>query len=128
MRYLTYEEYQSLGGTCSRDAFPLLQFDVESKMDYITVGRLSKMIEDIGTVPEEVQMSEVKLVNIYSTSSNTDKAVGLTSYSNGIESFGYDTQKSYEEHLLDTCYSVLMEYLYPKYPELFYRGRCYHER
>ena len=77
-------------------------------MDYITVGRLSKMIEDLGTVPEEVQMSEVKLVNIYSTSSNTDKAVGLTSYSNGIESFGYDTQKSYEEHLLDTCYSVLM--------------------
>ena len=97
-------------------------------MDYITVGRLSKMIEDLGTVPEEIQMSEVKLVNIYSTSSNTDKAVGLTSYSNGIESFGYDTQKSYEEHLLDTCYSVLMEYLHPKYPELFYRGRCYHER
>ena len=92
-------------------------------MDYITVGRLSKMIEDLGTVPEEVQMSEVKLVNIYSTSSNTDKSVGLTSYSNGIESFGYDTSKDSEEMLAEKFSTLMKQYLYPEYPELFYRGR-----
>ena len=124
MKYLTFEEYQNLGGKCSKDVFPSLQFDTESKMDYITSGRLSRMIDEIESVPEAVQMLEVKLIDIENASSNSEKQVtGVTSYSNGIESFGYDTSKNSEEMLAEKFSTLMKQYLYPEYPELFYRGR-----
>lgn len=124
MKYLTFEEYQNLGGKCSKDVFPSLQFDTESKMDYITSGRLSKMIDELESVPEAVQMLEVKLIDIENASSNSAKqGPGLTSYSNGIESFGYDTSKDSEEILAEKFSTLMKQYLYPIYPELFYRGR-----
>ena len=124
MKYLTFEEYQNLGGKCSKDVFPSLQFDAESKMDYITSGRLSRMIDEIESVPESVQMLEVKLIDIENESSNSEKQVtGVTSYSNGIESFGYDTSKNSEEMLAEKFSTLMKQYLYPEYPELFYRGR-----
>ena len=124
MKYLTFEEYQNLGGKCSKDVIPSLQFDTESKMDYITSGRLSKMIDEIESVPESVQMLEVKLIDIENESSNSEKQVtGVTSYSNGIESFGYDTSKNSEEMLAEKFSTLMKQYLYPEYPELFYRGR-----
>ena len=124
MKYLTFEEYKNLGGKCSKDVFPSLQFDTESKMDYITSGRLSKMIDEIESVPEAVQMLEVKLIDIEYASSNSEKQVtGVTSYSNGIESFGYDTSKDSEEMLAEKFSTLMKQYLYPEYPELFYRGR-----
>lgn len=122
--YLTFEEYQALGGKCTQDAFSNLQFEAESKMDYITYGRLSKMIEEMGIVPKEVQMLEVKLVNIESNS-NTEKDDNVTSYSNGIESFGYGSasSNSSDANLTERFKDIMMEYLYPRYPQLFYRGR-----
>lgn len=124
MSYLTFEEYQALGGKCTQDAFLTLQFDTESKMDYITSGRLAKLIEELGTVPKEIQMLEVKLVNI-ENNSKMERDDNTTSYSNGIESFGYgDTSnKSLDASLTERFKDIMMEYLYPKYPELFYRGR-----
>ena len=124
MSYLTFEEYQALGGKCTQDAFLTLQFDTESKMDYITSGRLANLIEELGTVPKEVQMLEVKLVNI-ENNSKMERDDNTTSYSNGIESFGYgDTsEKSLDASLTERFKDIMMEYLYPKYPELFYRGR-----
>ena len=124
MSYLTFEEYQALGGKCTQDAFLTLQFDTESKMDYITSGRLAKLIEELGTVPKEIQMLEVKLVNI-ENNSKMERDDNTTSYSNGIESFGYgDTsEKSLDASLTERFKDIMMEYLYPKYPELFYRGR-----
>ena len=124
MKYLTFEEYKNLGGKCSKDVFPSLQFDTESKMDYLTSGRLSRMIDEIESVPESVQMLEVKLIDIEYASSNSEKQVtGVTSYSNGIESFGYDTSKDSEEMLAEKFSTLMKQYLYPEYPELFYRGR-----
>lgn len=124
MSYLTFEEYQALGGKCTQDAFLTLQFDTESKMDYITSGRLAKLIEELGTVPKEVQMLEVKLVNI-ENNSKMERDDNTTSYSNGIESFGYGnvSEKSLDANLTERFKDIMMEYLYPKYPELFYRGR-----
>ena len=124
MKYLTFEEYQNLGGKCSKDVFPSLQFDTESKMDYITSGRLSRMIDEMESVPEAVQMLEVKLIDIENSKSDSEeKGSGLTSYSNGIESFGYDTSKGSEEMLAEKFSTLMKQYLYPEYPELFYRGR-----
>ena len=63
MGYLSFDEYQELGGKCPADIFPLQQFDVEAKMDYITFGRLSKMIKKLETVPEDIKMIEVIIIN-----------------------------------------------------------------
>ena len=89
-------------------------------MDYVTENRLSKLVDDLGYVPEEVKMLEVQLVN---TSSSTSSKEGVSSYSNGIESFSYDTSKSSLDIMEETVSKKMFQYLYTKYPELFYRGR-----
>ncbi len=124
MRYLSFEEYQKLGGKCAEDSFPSLRFDTESKMNYLTTNRLEKMIEELGEVPESVQMLEVKLIDIedaHRTESN--QKTGISSYSNGIESFSYDTSKDSEELIAEKFSTLMKQYLYADYPELFYRGR-----
>lgn len=120
MAYITFEEYVSLGGKCTEDTFPLLQYDIETLMDFVTENRLSKLVDKLGYVPEEVKMLEVKLVN---TSSSKSSKEGVSSYSNGIESFSYDTSKSSIDSMKETVSKKMLQYLYPKYPELFYRGR-----
>lgn len=120
MAYITFEEYVSLGGKCTEDTFPLLQYDIETLMDFVTENRLSKLVDKLGYVPEEVKMLEVQLVN---TSSSTSSKEGVSSYSNGIESFSYDTSKSSIDSMKETVSKKMLQYLYPKYPELFYRGR-----
>lgn len=122
--YLTYEEFINLGGKCTEDTFPRLQYAVELKMDYVTFGRLSKMIEKNVEVPKEVQHLEVKLIDIYYDSEKmSEKRDGLTSYSNGIESFGYESNSSTEDEKIMDVSNIIKQYLLPKYPELFYRGR-----
>ena len=120
MAYITFEEYVSLGGKCTEDTFPLLQYDIETLMDFVTENRLSKLVDKLGYVPEEVKMLEVQLIN---TSSSKSHKEGVSSYSNGIESFGFDTSKDSEVLLLDKFSDLMLQYLYPEYPELFYRGR-----
>ena len=95
-------------------------------MDYITFGRLSKMIEKLETVPEDIKTIEVIIINnIYDMTDNKGLSSheGLSSYSNGIESFSYDTSKTNDEISQEMCSTLMMQYLYPKYPQLFYRGR-----
>lgn len=120
MAYITFEEYASLGGKCTEDIFPLLQYDIETLMNFVTENRLPKLVDKLGYVPEEVKMLEVQLVN---ASSSTSSKEGVSSYSNGIESFSYDTSKSSLDVLKETVSKKMLQYLYPKYPELFYRGR-----
>lgn len=122
MSYLTFEEYQKLGGKCTQDAFPTLQYDTEIKMDYITYGKLSKLMTTLDTTPLNVQMLEVKLIDILNVT-NANRDTSITSYSNGIESFSYASDKDAEDYLIEKFKSVMMQYLYPEYPELFYRGR-----
>lgn len=120
MAYITFEEYVSLGGKCTKDTFPLLQYDIETLMDFVTENRLPKLVDKLGYVPEEVKMLEVQLIN---TSSSTSSKEGVSSYSNGIESFSYDTSKSSLDIMRETVSKKMLQYLYPKYPGLFYRGR-----
>ena len=98
-------------------------------MDYSTEGRLSKLIATIGDAPEVVQRLEVKLIDIIMNNDTSKQGVGnVTSYSNGIESFGYDTNKDSEDYILTKFKNIMLEYLYPIYPQLFYRGRWVYKR
>ena len=126
MEYLTFAEYTELGGTVTEETtFKSLQRKVESKLNYVTFGRLEKMYEE-GSAPEdEVKKFEVDMINATHTSNPDDIKYGIQSYSNGIESF---TNLSYAKNEdADSAYSARLyrkaqEYLW-KYPELFYRGR-----
>ena len=126
MSYLTYEEYQNMGGTLNEIAFNSLLLDVESKVNYLTNGCITKL----DTIPQAVKTLIYKLICFYNTNSQgvTENAnIGnLTSYSNGIETFGYSTgtddmlkgSTSFDSKIL----SIIKEYLW-EYPELLYRGR-----
>lgn len=120
MSYLTYTEYKDMGGTLDEVAFNLLLVDVESKVNYLTNGR----IKNIDPIPQAVKMLIFKLICFYSTNNQGVKENGLnpniTSYSNGIESFSfsYDSSASFDNKII----SMMKEYLW-EYPELLYRGR-----
>lgn len=126
MSYLTYTEYISMGGTLDEVAFNSLLLDVESKVNYLTNGRIGKL----ETIPQAVKTLIYKLICFYNTNSQgvTENAnVGnLTSYSNGIETFGYASvtddmlngSTSFDNKIL----AMMKEYLW-EYPELLYRGR-----
>ena len=126
MSYLTYNEYQNMGGTLDEVAFNSLLLDVESKVNYLTNGRIAKL----DTIPQAVKTLIYKLICFYNTNNQgvTENAnIGnLTSYSNGIETFGYaagtdDMLKgstSFDSKIL----TMMKEYLW-EYPELLYRGR-----
>ena len=126
MSYLTYEEYQNMGETLDEVAFNSLLSDVESKVNYLTNGRIAKL----NTVPQAVKMLIYKLICFYSTNSQgvTENAnIGnLTSYSNGIETFGYaagtDSMLKGSTAFDDKILAIMKEYLW-EYPELLYRGR-----
>ena len=129
LSYLTFEQYQQLGGKCTEDAFPNLQFDTETKMDYITDGKLSKLVATIGEAPEVVQRLEVKLIDITMNTDTSKEGTGnIISYSNGIESFGFATDKDSDQDILTKFKNIMLEYLYPTYPQLFYRGRWVYKR
>lgn len=129
MGYISYEEYISYGGSLDSTAFANYQFEVESKMNYLTNNRI-KLLEEI---PECVGRLEVKLIGLFyelnngSNKSGLAQTQNLVSYSNGIESFGYggvsgSSSKSGSTSIDNTIYAIMSEYL-SEYPELLYRGR-----
>lgn len=119
MAYITYPEYQSLGGTVDEAAFNNSIQIVEAKLNYITNGRI-QLLDDI---PEEVKTLCVRLVEVCAFS-NVDRDQSLTSYSNGIETFGYSSgnNKAGSTSIDEKLAAIIQEWLW-KYPQLLYRGR-----
>lgn len=133
MRYLTFEEYTQLGGTIADETtFNSLQHKVESKLNYVSFGRVdakynddTQDVEVLTKFRNTVKEFEVDMVDITQKSNPDDIKYGIQSYSNGIESItniayakNDDADKEYSRRL----YSKAQEYLW-EYPELFYRGR-----
>lgn len=58
--YLTYEEYQSYGGTASETAFTMLEFRARKRIDRQTFDRVQNMSE----VPEAVKLCMMSLIAI----------------------------------------------------------------
>lgn len=120
MAYITYIEYKDLGGTAEEATFNNLIQIVEAKLDYMTNGR----IQELDSIPDEVKSLCVRLIDIC-TKMDIDTSGSLTSYSNGIESFGYATQQSkgYNSTAIDSKLTATIQEWLWKYPELLYRGR-----
>lgn len=121
MAYITYAEYKELGGkdTVNETAFSSLVFKSEAKLNRITNGRIAQMRE----IPLAVKQLDADVVNLLS-SVDYSSANNLTSYSNGIESFGYasgDGGSTGSSGLEKRIYAMAKEYLW-EYPHLLHRG------
>lgn len=103
MAYITYCDYKELGGTVSESAFPLLEIKARYKLDSFTQNRLVNV--DIDDQTERVKLTMTEFIEtIYSDVSPVNN---VTSYSNGIESYSYDTTSTTDSYLLQ----IATEYL-----------------
>ena len=57
--YLTFEEYQSYGGTISQEAFPTAEFKARKRIDCLTDSRVQAM----QTVPDAVKLCMASIIN-----------------------------------------------------------------
>ena len=83
--YLSYADYQSLGGTLTNTAFTLLEFKARSLIDFYT----QKRIQNMATVPEVVEKCMFELIGKLDTESQTGGGM-LTSESSGSYSYSVD--------------------------------------
>lgn len=61
-QYLTYAEYQALGGSAIGEMpFNLLEFEARRRIDIRTQNRLKDV--DSGDIPQEVKLCEYNLIN-----------------------------------------------------------------
>lgn len=86
MQYLSYADYQSMGGTASNTAFTLLEYKARMMINKVTRQRL---ITDI-VVQEPVKMLMHALVDIHATDENGKT---IASESSGSYSVSYDVSK-----------------------------------
>lgn len=126
--YLSYTEYKELGGTMNEATFNKNEFEIENKIDYLTNGR----IKNLSQVPQAVKMLCFRLGTSFWEKVDIDAPNNLTSYSNGIESFGYantitSSQSSSISVIDKQINNLVAEYLW-EYPELLYRGRTQWKR
>lgn len=108
--YITYTEYQELGGKLSLDDFTIYVRPAQRMLDYITFNR----IQCLTRRPDEV--NEV-LKEFIDRLSAQDKSGGdtsaLSNYSNGVETFGFksDSEKAFNNSLVKYATQFLPEYL-----------------
>lgn len=71
-QYLTYAEYQTLGGSAIGDMpFNLLEFEARRQIDIRTFNRL----KDSEDIPQEVKLCEYALINSISSFANANDSI-----------------------------------------------------
>ena len=94
-QYLTYEEYQSLGGSLDQTPFNLLEYNARKKIDERTFGRLI----DKGQEYQEVKLCVYNMIttlNSYSLYDTQNKAISSENTDGYSVSYG-TPQKSTTE-------------------------------
>ena len=102
MVYLLYQEYISFGGTVSSSDFTNLEIKARRKLDYFTQNRLQTLTVIISEV-KELMTEFINRMSISPLNGN------ITSYSNGIESFGFGQNQT--DVLNGELYQLAIEYL-----------------
>ena len=97
MTYLTYEEYQSYGGSLDETTFSDLAFEAQAKINWVTFNRLKDMEE----IPEAVKRLMYRLISLIEAkrsatspvdSGDSESAItaGIASQSNDGVSISYN--------------------------------------
>ena len=102
MAYLTFQEYQNLGGTVSTTDFNIYEPKARRKLDYFTQNRL----QTATTIISEVKELMTEFIN---RMQNSPLNGNITSYSNGIESFGFKENQT--DAFNTELYQLAIEYL-----------------
>jgi hypothetical protein len=108
--YITYEEYQELGGKVSEDAFTVLVRKSQRLLDYITFDR----IKYLTTIPDEVKEVLTEFIDRTQTfNAQTENGDTVSSYSNGVETLTYRllTEDEQRNELCSLAYQWLPDYL-----------------
>ena len=72
-QYLTYAEYQALGGSAIGEMpFNVLEFEARKQIDARTFNR----VKNSETIPQEVKICEYALINAINSYSNTSNTPG----------------------------------------------------
>ena len=112
-QYLTYQEYQLLGGTLEEMPFNLLEFNARKKIDERTFGRLI----DKGQEYKEVKLCVYNMIttlNSYSSYDTQNKAISSESTDGYSISYGTPQKSTTEaknselEDIIDTYLSNLI--------------------
>lgn len=100
MAYITYSEYQSYGGTLNETSYRGISFKsqepwAELLIDQWTLGRM----KSLETIPEEAKRAVALLVDMVEGIKEGFATVNdLTSFSNGVTSFGFATKDGSTGH------------------------------
>lgn len=60
-QYLSFEEYEELGGTLTKTPFNLLEFEARRQIDIRTFDRIKVLLP--ANIPQEVKLCDYKLIN-----------------------------------------------------------------
>ena len=102
MAYLTFAEYQTFYGTLTESSFNIYEPKARRKLDYFTQNRL----QTATTIISEVKELMTEFINRLP---NAPLNGNVTSYSNGIESFGFG--KNQTDAFNSELYQMALEYL-----------------
>jgi hypothetical protein len=102
MAYLTFAEYEALGGKITSSSFSNLERKARRKLDYFTQDRLTSLTV-ISSDIKECMADFIDKISISTENGN------ITSYSNGIESISYSENQT--DALNDELYQIAIEYL-----------------
>ena len=87
-QYLTYAEYQELGGSAIGEMpFNLLEFEARRQIDIRTFNRIKNI--DSEDIPQEVKLCEYALINSISNYANSIKEVAGTGNVKSENTDGY---------------------------------------
>ena len=114
-QYLTYAEYQALGGSAIGEMpFNVLEFEARKQIDARTFNR----VKNSETIPQEVKICEYALINAinsYSNTSNTPGNKNIASENTDGYSVSYitadkisDVIRSKEDEMTDIIDTYLM--------------------
>lgn len=108
-QYLTYLEYQGLGGTLGIMPFNLLEFEARQNVDKYTFGRLKDLEEQI----QETKLCIYKLINIINSYNEYDEqSKGIASENTDGYSVSYSTPgTNFVEAKENEIKNVIKEYL-----------------
>ena len=102
MAYLSYQEYTSYGGKAIESVFNKYEPIAERYLNYYTLDRLST-----SAITDNVKQCLTQYVDILSDGAIVPS--NLTSYSNGVESFGYSDDCN--KKILKDLYNLAVVYL-----------------
>lgn len=105
MKYLTFDDYISMGGTLTDIEFNRFEFRAERLIDNLTQGRL----KNADTISETVKRCMFELVTYLSKTAQNGNSSAVSGFSNDGYSVTYAEQKTATQQIHDIIYDYLAD-------------------